>query len=449
VTPQSTIMVMAPIPREREEELRTFLRSMNNKDIPGFADPENKLLPFGKFKTVHFARFVILKDETLDDLEPYGREAEFPDAPVYLAFLVNCDGSADLLLADFANIAGEGLRQIFAFCEGFEPQCDLLQWMRTHSVKPAIAYFNCIGRTVLQIHEEAALHGALRTHLSGLPIGAPAQQIRGALISAIGEKGPKLTKPAPTPLLWHLRQLLYHSAAVLAVFIVLAPLLTLSFGAALKIYGTALLIIAAALGLFIARLRRHETMDPEILTPVTNKHLQDLGRIEDYDPTNQYSVMGSLRPGSFPLWTTAVLWWVLNVAIPILYPCGNLARIRTIHSGHWFFLDGGRRAYFATNYDGSDEAYMDDFVNKAAFGLNLAFALTAAYPRTRFLLWQGANDELKFKTQQTRHSLPTEVWYKAYPGLSLYDIARNTKIRQGLERDDMTDTEIRQWLSEI
>ena len=29
------------------------------------------------------------------------------------------------------------------------------------------------------------------------------------------------------------------------------------------------------------------------------------------------------------------------------------------------------------------------------------------------------------------------------------DIARNTRIRQGLERNDMTETEMRQWLSEI
>ncbi|MCI0735268.1 MAG: hypothetical protein L0Y50_03175 [Beijerinckiaceae bacterium] len=448
MTPQSSFFVIAPVPRDRVEELRAFLLTMNTTDVPGFADPENKLVPFGKFKTVHFGRFLILKDDTLDDLEPFG--AQFPDAPIYLAFLVSCDGSADALLAGFANIAGDGLRQIFAFCEGFDPKCNLLQWMRAHLVRPRATYFNFIGRTVLQIHEEAALHEALRTHLSGLSVGAPPRQIRDALVSAVREKGVKLTEPAPTPILWFLcHRLPYHLAAVLGVFLVLAPVLTLSFGAALKVYGAALFVIAVALCVFIVRLRRHETRDPEILTPVTSKHLQDLGSIEDYDPTNQYSILGSLRPGAFPLRTTAVLWWLLKVAPPILFPSGNLARIMTIHSAHFYFLDGGRRGYFATNYDGSDEAYMDDFVNKVAFGLNFSFALWAPYPRTRFLLWDGANDEQKFKAQQTRHSLPTEVWHKAYPGLSLYDISRNTRIRQGFERKDMSDTEIRQWLSEI
>ncbi|MCI0598662.1 MAG: hypothetical protein L0Y60_03930, partial [Beijerinckiaceae bacterium] len=175
----------------------------------------------------------------------------------------------------------------------------------------------------------------------------------------------------------------------------------------------------------------------------------DLGRIEDYDVTNQYSVMGSIRPGAFAQWTTALLWRAINAASPILYPSGNLARIKTIHCARWVFLDGKRRGLFFSNYDGSDEAYMDDFVNKVAFGLNLAFALGVSYPPTRYLLWEGAGREQEFKNVQTRHSLPTEVWYKAYPSLSLYDISRNTRIRQGFEREDMSDTEIRQWFSEI
>jgi hypothetical protein len=77
VTPQSTFAIIAPVPRERVEELRHFLRTMNRTGIPGSADSANELVRFGKFDTLHFARFVILKDETLDDLEPFGPEAAF------------------------------------------------------------------------------------------------------------------------------------------------------------------------------------------------------------------------------------------------------------------------------------------------------------------------------------------------------------------------------------
>ncbi len=455
---------MAPVRRGSVRDLRAFLKdNLNRKDIPGFADPANELVPFGKFATLHFARFVILEDQTLDDLKPFG--AEFRDAPVYLAFFGDCDGSARDLLADFAHLAGAGLQQIFSYCEGFDPNCDLLRWMRAHSVKPSITYFNCLGRTVRQIREEAALHDTLRGYLKKRLGEEPAgkgdmpkrrrledapQELHEALRFDVKEKGPALTPPAPTPILWYLcHRLPYHLAAVLIVIFLLLPLVTLPFGSALKVYGADLLIVAAALALFLAHLRRHETEDPEVLTQVTNAHLQALGSIDDYDVTNQYTVMGSLRPGLFAQWTTTALWWAIAVLSPLLYPCGNLARIKTIHSARWVFLDGKRRALFASNYDGSDEAYMDDFVNKVAFGLNLAFSQGAQFPRTKFLLCEGAHREQEFKNTQTRHSLPTEVWYKAYPGLNLADIARNTRIRRGLESKTMTAAGIRRWLTEI
>jgi hypothetical protein len=45
--------------------------------------------------------------------------------------------------------------------------------------------------------------------------------------------------------------------------------------------------------------------------------------------------------------------------------------------------------------------------------------------------------------------VPTQVWYKAYPGLTAANLARNTEIREGLERRDMTDAEARRWLALI
>ena len=92
---------------------------------------------------------------------------------------------------------------------------------------------------------------------------------------------------------------------------------------------------------------------------------------------------------------------------------------------------------------------MDDFVNKVSFGLNLTFGQGLGYPQTHFLLWGGTHLEQDFKNVQRRHALPAEVWYKAYPGLTLVDIARNTRIRQGLVRRTMANSEIRQWLSEV
>src|SRR5581483_8809518 len=99
--------------------------------------------------------------------------------------------------------------------------------------------------------------------------------------------------------------------------------------------------------------------------------------------------------------------------------------------------------------DGSLDSYMDDFINKVAFGLNLVFSNGIGYPRTRFLLNGGARIEQQFKYYLRRHQIPTQVWYKAYPGLTAADLARNTLVREGLEARSATDAEARQWLALI
>ena len=63
----------------------------------------------------------------------------------------------------------------------------------------------------------------------------------------------------------------------------------------------------------------------------------------------------------------------------------GLARVRTIHFARWVFLDGRKRILFLSNYDGSLESYMDDFINKVGFGLNVVFSNGIGYPRTDWL----------------------------------------------------------------
>lgn len=448
LTRQSSFLIAAPIARDREADLRRLLLTMNN--LPGMANPDNPLVPFGRFGALHFARFMILNDATLGDLSVFGPDAQFPDAPIYLAFQGECDGPADMLLVELANRAGDGLRRIFAFCRDFDLDGDLLQWMRRYSVKPSASYVNWIGRTVLQIHEEAELHRALTQYLAECSSADKPQAIRRALVSKVRERGPRLTSSPSSSLGWRVWRLLYLLLPI--VLIVVLPAVVLPACAAQKVYAAALLIIAIAALVFLVLLRRHENLDPDVQSapiPPSDAHLAALGAVLDRDVTNQYTALGSFKPGWFSRWTTTVVWWLVDLATPILYPHGNLARIKTIHFAHWIFLDGKRRGLFVSNYDGSSESYMDDFVNKVAYGLNLTFSRGLGYPRTRFLLLGGAMREQEFKNVQRRHALPTEVWYKAYPGLTLVDIARNTRIRQGLARGTMTNSEIRRWLSEI
>src|SRR5579872_2054094 len=98
MTPQSNFMVAAPIAAGHEDALRSLLSTMNRQ--PGVVDPDNAVVPFARFDRLHVARFVILRDETIGDLALAG--VAFPDAPVWLVFLGDCDGPGETMLAEFA-----------------------------------------------------------------------------------------------------------------------------------------------------------------------------------------------------------------------------------------------------------------------------------------------------------------------------------------------------------
>ena len=109
MTPQSNFMVLAPIIPQRETELRQLLDSMNLG--PGQVDPNNALLPFAQFGTLHFARFVILDDKTTEDVRVCGLTPR--SYPLYLAFLGDVDGDAEAFLGKLIKRAGEGLGKAF------------------------------------------------------------------------------------------------------------------------------------------------------------------------------------------------------------------------------------------------------------------------------------------------------------------------------------------------
>jgi hypothetical protein len=108
---------------------------------------------------------------------------------------------------------------------------------------------------------------------------------------------------------------------------------------------------------------------------------------------------------------------------------GKLGGIQTIHFARWVALPD-RRLLFFSNYDGSWEAYLGEFVDKAAMGLTMIWTNTIWYPKTRLLLFRGAKDEETFKAWTRANQVPTQVWYSAYPFLSVGDVLRNAKIRE-------------------
>jgi hypothetical protein len=430
MTPQSSFMILATVLPEREAELRLLLASMNGK--PGLANPNNSLVPFAAFPCLHFARLVILDDQTLNDITVYGLPRV--NYPTYLAFLGDMDGTIAALFKEMVEQAGDGLRRIFMHCGEYKHGLDLLAWMSAHNVAPAANYVNWIGRTVQQVKEEENLHRALQQYrqenADSLRTMQP-RQVREKMreFSLAEQQSGRLTlsPPRPTPLGWQLRNLV-NLVAIPLLLLILLPLLLI------------------LLPFFLILLRRHELSDPEVAPRVNPEHADLLSTLEDHDVTNQFSAMGSLKPGLFRRLTILFVLGAIDYTARHIFNRGRLARVTTIQFARWVFLDNKRRVLFASNYDGSLESYMDDFINKVGFGLNVVFSNGLGYPRTNWLVLDGAKDEQTFKNYLRRHQMPTQVWYNSHPGLTAHDKHRNALIREGLHKAQMTESEIKEWL---
>ncbi len=431
MTPQSTFMISAAVREGQMEGLRKKLDEMNK--IVRHADPLNSLVPFGRFDRLHGARFVIIEAKTAEEIKAF-RVTPRPWQPT-LAFFGDIDGDMDSFIAELVEHASSGLKEIFSFCEGFSKEdSNLLAWMKEHNVQPRVNYINWIGRTVKQVHEEVALHKSLSKYLQEHidDIGRKdTRTLRQKLLSHVEmEKHAgrlTLTAPEPTPTEWKIRNFL-HMIGVPLIMLLLTPLF---------------LLIAP---FFAIRLRMQERSDPELFIRPDREHIKQLSVQEDWDASNQYNLFGDVKPGFFRLLTFKFFLLVLDYLARHVYNRGFLTRIKTIHFARWIFMDNNHRIFFASTYDGSHESYMDDFINKAGWGINLVFYNGVSYPTTRWIIKEGANRELQFKYSQRRHQLRTEVWYKAYPDLTATDLARNSRIRKGVEIRQSSDSAIREWL---
>ena len=390
----------------------------------------------GGSTSLHVARFVLLDDKTVGDIAIYGVKPS--DFPLYLAFVGDIDTTRG---SRFSPSSRMNAARVFvrssraASASTRRIRSELLRWMKRHSVASAANYVNWRGRTVRRAKEEAALADAIQSYLiqNGPtvcaqpardvhdPAGVHARRDRRRPVDADAGARRRLSRGES--------RIFCISSAYRSRALVASPVL-IPVG-----------VIATL------RLRALEKTDPELCGAVDQGYSNGLAEIEDHDVTNQFTAMGSLKPGLWRRLMALTAFFAIDYAARHLYTRGGLARVRTIHFARWVFLDGQQRVVFMSNYDGSLESYMDDFINKVGFGLNIAFGAGVGYPRTTWFALGGCGDERKFKEYLRRHQVPTQVWYKAYPGLTAVDLERNGRIRPDSTRPRSPIRRAREWVA--
>jgi deferrochelatase/peroxidase EfeB len=208
----------------------------------------------------------------------------------------------------------------------------------------------------------------------------------------------------------------------------------------------AVALLFAEYGGAYAILRRKEAADvPEDLPPSTAL-VEEIMKRENFGAQNHLAATSTLKPGRFRRMTLRLgLWFAGQLAAHFSAP-GFLGTTGVIHFARWIVLPGTDKLLFRSNFDGTWERYLEDFIELAYNGVNGIWSNTVGFPRTRSLFSGGARDGDRLRRWTRRQQLPTLVWYSAYPQLTLPRIQTNAAIRQGIA-SAVTEADAADWLA--
>ena len=396
---QVAVCVQAELVADREQAARDVLEQIRVED-------------FDATGTVHFARAFVL-DAVIDTA---GRP--IPASVVYMA---DVDGSAD---RHFRALPRDVLT-LFEHCVGYPSTSGAgarLGWLHEHSLRPAAYYRHTVDRSVEQITGEAYLREQVELLLDDLP----AEQRTS--VDEVTRPVYRAMKRRPD-LSWAIRR--PSSPGLVYGVLRIATLVAIAVGLLV-----ALPIVGPFLVAWVLVVRVLELRDTQESGAVDVGHVEAVRRYEDRGVQNPFTGVGFVKPGVVRRLTMRGALLGLDLAFRLVMYRDNLSGVRTIHFARWQPVDGGRRFIFASCYDGNLESYMDDFISRLAWGINLVFSNGVGFPRTRWLFFGGAKDEIAYKHYLRRHLVPTVVFYSAYPTLAAIHIDRNADVRRALRAQD-------------
>ncbi len=401
------------------------------RDLPAILDEiATALRGRDDLPDTHFMRLVIVDDA----------RAEL--APV-LAWESNYDGPlADYLVAVFAAVPQ--LDAAFACCAGYPPagRADhdaWRRWVHARTHRSAAFYAGYRGVPRRQVVNDAELHDALRAAVdrerSTLGHESPAQ-VQAQLVASVRAARPDLDTSPPTSdtVRWLVAKLL---AALL--LLALSPLL---------------LVIAIPWYLL---LRHREATDVPDHDPRPVYDDKDHHASEDADGVTQNALthLVDIKPGWFRLFTAWTVLSVIDLAAAAIFVHGNLGGITDIHFARWVIVLDHRhgvpharrrhRLLFFSNYDGSWESYLGEFVDRASSGLTGVWSNGVGFPRTRNLVQEGSRDEEAFKSWARRNQVHTEVWWTGVPTSTVQNVRDDIALRRGFAHLG-DDEAARAWL---
>ncbi|TKT74723.1 cytochrome P450 [Aquamicrobium sp. LC103] len=407
---------------------------------------------------------------------------EHDGEPAQLVLELSGDGTEAAVLEGFAAHAGPFVRGIFEEACGLGSEEPLESFMRERTVKisqlfgstAGLVFSGTPGHSIARIRAEAELEAASRKIISETvrPAGINAGKTLAAVRARLAESGrfdwafepaeSLLERPGHSA--WNALTATLGAPKLLLTALVVFGLCwwttyslvfdnPTGFFRVLLIIGTALVLTVAGVLLFILVaglvlflwLRHLEKRDASDEVSVDPARLEEIIASENLSPQNNLTAISIMKPGLLRRITLWLAFLFISIWAKKVFRPGYLADINTIHFARWVKLPGTDKLMFFSNFGGSWESYLEDFINKAHAGLTSVWSNTLGFPKTRALFLDGATDGDRFKRWARRQQIPTLFWYSAYPGINTRRVRINSLIRCGLAKAE-TESEARNWL---
>jgi hypothetical protein len=375
---------------------------------------------------VHFARFVLIPPP---DEEPYSGKR-------YLAFQTIYDGSLEEHLQEFFDQCGIDLNKIFSCCEDYTvppPGAIPYDFLRKYQRLEAVAYRGGYGLTARQIRADHELRQLLEQKLDELR-SQPSfsqrsakdiwEQLRDTAIKN-QVKLCHVDRHYPVPEWEALRFGSMVCLPVWSVYLLLSDILSVRSAPAVRSALALLLLLPAVI-------RAVEIRDDRTVAKPPAEPKWDLfAREENLQEQTPLTHIVPIKDSLVRRWLLRAVLHAVSSVASRWQAEGTLGGIGSIHFAQWIRLDDDRLLFFS-NYDGSWESYLGDFIAKASKWLTAIWTNTEGFPSTQWLILKGASQGQTFKQWTRGHQIPTTVWYGAYPDLTVNNVLDNAKIREGL-----------------
>ena len=387
----------------------------------------------------------------------------------YLLFELSCDGEPQEILKEIANRADSTLKEPFIQTGLYKSDQALDTFLARYSKTIGqdgsstlgLAFCGTPELTVAQIHQEHQLMNAIAETFRTLPRESSAlamlDKIRQRILTDTPgnrfawAKEAHWTPVLDTSISRTLSDKIRAGLAIawkilwpVAVLLATAALIGWMVGSSKVVLVVIGAVIAGVCWVFMTFAKMEETDVPDDINPDTEQ-MADIQKSENHLAQNHLMLLTPLKPGWLRKSALRVVFYaVRQLAEKGQFRKGFLSDIGTIHFARWALVEETGDLLFFSNYGGSWESYLEDFISKANEGLTGVWSNTQGFPRTKYLIKQGATDGDRFKRWARRHQFPTQAWYSAYGDLTTQNIRTNAAIRHGFATA-ATEEDAQQW----